>query len=110
MTMSTGSSQQLPASLRPVLHRLLADYAGVSAGTVLGCLTGCHEELRRAGVRAGLTHAVDAMARTPTTTPSRDRPGIGATPSGRVTLSGRGDINTLPSRATGRARHVDHGR
>ena len=64
MITMTGSGPQLPDSLRPALHRLLADYSAVPTGAVLGCLTGCHEELSRVGVSAGLTHAADAMART----------------------------------------------
>ena len=64
MITMTGSGPQLPDSLRPVLHRLLADHSALPAGAVLGCLTGCHEELSRVGVSAGLTHAADAMART----------------------------------------------
>jgi hypothetical protein len=55
---------QLPNILYPVLPRLLAEHGGVlSAETVLCCLASCHDELHRAGVRAGLNHAAEAMAR-----------------------------------------------
>lgn len=58
------SGRQLPDLLRPALHRLLAEHGGVlPAGPVIGWLAGCHDELHRAGVRAGLDHAAEAMAR-----------------------------------------------
>ena len=76
--------------LRPVPRRLLVN-AGVPAdraGPV-----GCHEELHRGSIRAGLNHATTARN--------------GATRDGRMTvqmtLFGRGAIRTrsLPKRATG---------
>ena len=57
--------------LRP-RHRRLGDLSGpllvefrgvLPAGTVLRCVAGCRSQLRRAGVRAGLDVAVEAMAR-----------------------------------------------
>jgi len=70
MTESAARAASSPAIIRPRDKRpqfspgLLADYSALPAGAVFGCLTGCHEELSRPGVSAGLTHAADAMART----------------------------------------------
>jgi hypothetical protein len=42
----------------------VAEYRGaLPPGTVLRCVARCRYQLRRAGVRAGLDHAVEAMAR-----------------------------------------------
>lgn len=61
---TSRSGLQLPDLLRPALHRLLAEDGGVlPAGPVIGCLAICHDELHRAGVRAGLDDAAEAMAR-----------------------------------------------
>ncbi len=47
-----------------VTGRLVAEYRGaLPPGTVLRCVARCRYQLRRAGVRAGLDHAVEAMAR-----------------------------------------------
>ena len=47
-----------------ITGRLVAEYGGVlPPGTVLRCIARCRHQLRRAGVRAGLDHAVEAMAR-----------------------------------------------
>lgn len=64
MHTSPATVPRLPDGLRPVLRRLLAEHAGaLPAGTVIHCLTRCHYELHRAGVRAGLPDAAEAMAR-----------------------------------------------
>jgi hypothetical protein len=50
--------------VRVVAGRLVAEYGGVlPPGTVMRCVARCRYQLRRAGVRAGLDHAVEAMAR-----------------------------------------------
>jgi hypothetical protein len=46
------------------INRLVDDYRGyVPAATVIRCAVRCRDELLRAGVRAGLAAAVEAMAR-----------------------------------------------
>lgn len=50
--------------VRVLSARLVAEYNGVlPPGTVLRCVARCRYQLRRAGVRAGLDHAIEAMAR-----------------------------------------------
>jgi hypothetical protein len=62
---TSGSGLQLPDICAPALPRLLAEHGErLSAETVLRCLAICHDELHHAGVRAGLNHAAEAMART----------------------------------------------
>jgi hypothetical protein len=47
-----------------ITGRLVAEYGGVlPPGTVLRCIARCRRQLRRAGVQAGLDHAVEDMAR-----------------------------------------------
>ncbi len=50
--------------IREVTGHLVAEYRGtLPPGTVLRCVARCRQQLRRAGMRAGLDHAVEAMAR-----------------------------------------------
>jgi len=50
--------------IREVSGRLVAEYRGaLPPGTVLRCVARCRYQLRQAGIRAGLDHAVEAMAR-----------------------------------------------
>lgn len=43
--------------------RLVREHDALPAGSVIRCVGRCHDELVRAGVRQGLAHAVEAMAR-----------------------------------------------
>jgi hypothetical protein len=60
-------SLSVPRSANPLLavaDQLVIEYQGiVPPGAVLRCVARCRYQLRRAGVRAGLDHAVEAMAR-----------------------------------------------
>jgi len=50
--------------IQDVSGRLVAEYRGaLPPGTVLRCVARCRHQLRKAGIRAGLDHAVEAMAR-----------------------------------------------
>ncbi len=50
--------------IRELSSRLVAEYRGtLPPGTVLRCVARCRDQLRQAGIRAGLDHAVEAMAR-----------------------------------------------
>ena len=47
-----------------ITDRLLAEYRGKLAPDIVRrCVAHCRTQLRRAGVQAGLEHAVEAMAR-----------------------------------------------
>lgn len=47
-----------------VSARLVAEYRGaLPPGTVMRCVARCRYQLRQAGIRAGMDHAVEAMAR-----------------------------------------------
>lgn len=50
--------------IREVTGRLIVEYRGaLPPGTVMRCVARCRQQLRQAGIRAGLDHAVEAMAR-----------------------------------------------
>ena len=63
--MSTGvGKHRAEDPIREITGRLVAEYSGaLPPGTVMRCVARCRHQLRRAGIRAGLDHAVEAMAR-----------------------------------------------
>ena len=63
MTQSPGAHRR-DDPVEAIAGQLVAEYRGaLPPGAVLGCVARCRYQLRRAGVRAGLEHAVEAMAR-----------------------------------------------
>ena len=63
MSRSVGG-HRIDDPIRELSGRLIAEYRGaLPPGTVLRCVARCRYQLRRAGIRAGLDHAVEAMAR-----------------------------------------------
>ena len=98
---TSRSGLQLPAILRPVLPRLVSEHGErLSAETVLRCLAGCHDELHRAGVRAGLNHAAEAMARIRLRQPPAASPATAGMPDGRTgpAVSGAAEPHRHPLR------------
>ncbi len=63
MSRSVGE-HRMDDPIRELSGRLVAEYRGaLPPGTVLRCVARCRYQLRQAGIRAGLDHAVEAMAR-----------------------------------------------
>jgi hypothetical protein len=64
MSRSVKAHRSANDSYTALTSRLVSEYRGIlPPGTVMRCVARCREQLRRAGVRAGLEHAVEAMAR-----------------------------------------------
>ena len=62
--MSGADVVRLHAQLLELTERLVREHRGrLSAGTVIRAVTGAREELRAAGARDDLLHAVEALAR-----------------------------------------------